>query len=857
MRRTPAHAVDRPALRTQLDGALSAPLSLVVASAGAGKTVLLSQWVRSHPEVPVAWVDVRSTGADALMFSRQLGVALEEAATGFRAPLSPVATAEQRLGERYLEELAMMLGDVGPLAVVFDDLDQLSGTAVLTDLWRLVDMLPPTAHFIFSSRTDLQLGWSRQRLNFGLVEIRQDALAFDTDTTAQVLEHITRRPVNEATAAAVTARTEGWAVGVQLAALTMRAAADPQRVVETMSGTDRLVVDYLSEEVLDGLTPARRTALIQLAVLDEVCSPLAEAVTGGDGEELLAELERDSLFIVPVDGRPGWYRFHRLFRDLLLLRLHAHDPHAEAQLLELAARWHLAEGDEEVAIDYLIRARAWCDVVSLILGIGREFYDGYRMATVARWLSEVPAHVRAENVDAEILLALAEGMSGRAVQAVDSLRMMLERGHLTVGQRQIALAYLAACVQFHPYPELFLTASRQALAELSAHPDAELPDLMGLTSRPLLIIVSKVSLGRALLFRGDIAGARRAIGSALKATGMAYRPYRVHALGSLALADALAGRLVEAAELADEALALATESNLLTHPSPADAYLARALIAIQRGEPQKGALALHESALRAASNQRTQLMWVCWLVSTVVEPEHGNPDHGRPTGPRPRFVRDATTALGMRRARLRSSPIPPPAPSQTWSYVAFEEIAGLLTAGRAAEARRRLTQLREKSDADAPLPEVEYEILLGWLCASEGQQGPARDHLHLALSIAELEWLVHPFVRAGPRVGELIDRLPDPGNAFRRVVVARARGAGTPSEEHVDAFTPRELELLAYLPSRLTVADIASRCYVSTNTIKTHLNHIYRKLGVQSRDAAVDRANELGLLDSYEAIPAL
>lgn len=219
VRRIPPHAVDRPGLRAQLDRGLSAPLSLVVAPAGAGKTVLLSQWMRARPDVAVAWFDVTPGDDAAQAFARRLVDGIAAVVRDFAEPSAPVRASEGRLGEAFLEDLAAGLSDAGTIALVFDDLDALSGSPILTDLWRLVDLLPPNAHIIFSSRVDLQLGWSRHRLEHGLVEIRQRELAFDDCTTASVIETITGRTVAESTVAAVTTRTEGWAVGVQLTAL--------------------------------------------------------------------------------------------------------------------------------------------------------------------------------------------------------------------------------------------------------------------------------------------------------------------------------------------------------------------------------------------------------------------------------------------------------------------------------------------------------------------------------------------------------------------------------------------------------------------------------------------------------------
>jgi LuxR family maltose regulon positive regulatory protein len=854
-RRIPAHAVDRPALRHQLDAGIASPLSLIVAPAGAGKTVLLSQWAESRPDLAVAWFDITSTDDAPESFARRMTTSLSETVAGFVPPSVPVEAAGERLGEDFLEDIAGSLSECGPVVMVFDDLDRISGSSVLADLWRLVDLLPPNAHAVFSSRIDLQLGWSRHRLEHDLVEIRQRELAFDGQTVAGVIERIAGKPVSDDDIAAVVSRTEGWAVGVQLTALSLRFSPDSDRTVDALAATDRLVVDYLSEEVLDALEPARRDVLLRLAVPDEVCGGLVEALAGVAGATFLSALERDSLFIVAVPGRPGWYRFHRLFRDLLLHQLRASEPGAEARLLEVAADWFLGEGDVETGVELLVRAQRWDRVLNRILTSGREVFEQVRTAPVARWLRRMPPEVRAGNIDARLILAIAEGMSGRGMLAVDALQSLLLDESLTTGQRQVALAYLAACVQFHPRAETFLDAGRAALHLLQEEPDAALPNLLGLTTRPLLQFLSQGSLGRAQLFLGNLTGAREGLAAAMTMQGFAYTPFRVHLLGSLALADALSGRLIAASEEADEALTSAREHDLLAHPAPADAFLARAIVAIQRGLPEAGALALAESNSRASANQRTQLMWMCHLAARIMNSGVSAPAAGQepPPGPPPPYVRQVTVASEMRRARLHGSPALPPAHVAPWSPVAFEEVAALLTEGAPDLALTRLARSRIEADLLSPVVRVEIELLEGWACALQNRRAHARDHLGAALQFAAREGLVDPFLRAGPAVTALVEELTGARTEFARTVIGRVRASTTKEDARlVDELTPRELELLAFLPSRLTIADIAGRCFVSTNTIKTHLSHIYRKLGVSSRDAAIDRAVELRLIDARE-----
>jgi LuxR family maltose regulon positive regulatory protein len=472
------------------------------------------------------------------------------------------------------------------------------------------------------------------------------------------------------------------------------------------------------------------------------------------------------------------------------------------------------------------------------------------MSAVEDWLERVPPQVRAARPAADLLLAIARGMAGHGRLAADAMRSMLSERQLTAGERQVGLAYLAACVQFVPHPEEFAEAAHRALTLLRDEPDAELPVLVGLTTRPLLVAVAQVSLGRSLMLLGDLAGARRILQDARKGEGMAYRPYRVHAEGSLALVEALSGRLLWAAELADEALALADEFGLRSHAAPADAYLARAIAAIRRGEPDVGSLALEEGIVRAASNNRTQLLWVAHLASLIIDPDTPPADAPEPAGPPPPFVRDAVAALAMRRARFRGAPKRPPAPAQDWSLIVFEELAALLSLGQPTAARARLAQVRQTAAPDAPTPAVERDLLLGWMCALEGRSQQSRVHLQAALARAAPHRLVWPFIQAGPEVADLIEQLPGVADDFRRLAVLRGRTGGAARRQPLaDRLTPREMELLAYLPSRLTFADIAAHSFVSINTVKTHIGHIYRKLGVTGRDEAIERAAQLGLID--------
>ncbi|GAA1956124.1 LuxR C-terminal-related transcriptional regulator [Microbacterium deminutum] len=846
----PPHAVDRPELLSRLDVGMDAPLTLIVAPAGSGKTVLLTQWAATVGEGRVGWLDMSSADDDAVHFVRRLVAelaSLDPALAGLDGPLSTVG---EGLGDALLELIAVTLAEVPhKIVMIFDDLHRVSNREIVTDLWRLADLLPPNTHFVFSSRVDLQLGWSRHRLQHGLVELRQAELAFDRDTGGRVLERILRRPVDPATVATIVERTEGWAAGIQLTALSLRFRSDPDELVDALAESDRLAIDYLSEEVLDAQSARRRRALLQLSVLDEISPGLVEVVGGIDeGASFLRDLENESMFVVAVAGRPDHYRFHHLFRDLLRYRLRASDSEAEPELLTAAAGWHSARGDAAAAIECLLAARRWDRALDLILLRGRDVYERGETATVARWLSLVPPRDRSARIDAELLYGILEGMSGHAATAEEVFRGMLADRGLPVGHRLVVLAYLAAAVQFRPHPEVYLDAGRRALELLEEAGDASMPDVIHMTDRGLVTSLGLASVGRAHFYLGDVTAAREWLERALESSGGTYGPFRVHILGSLALVHAWQGRLTRAAELADEALALATELALLGHPSPADAYLAKALIAIQRGEPEAGAFALHEGHLRAASNGRVQLLWIAHALSRLVDPDGTDAAAMPPAGAAPPIVRTALRAIDHRRIR-ESGGSTPPSPETDWSGLSFEDVAGVLAAGDASAARARL-QAMPGQEITSPAHTVERDILLSWLSDLEGRPSESRRLLSAALAAAEGEELIHPFLRAGAYIEGLLLAMPGQPTGFRRVILGRF----TPSTHRqagqlTEPLTARELELLAYLPSRLTNAELAARCFVSVNTVKTHMAHIYRKLDAGGRDAAIARARELGLLE--------
>ncbi len=858
----PTHAVDRPSLRHRIDEALEQPLTLVVAPAGAGKTVLLAQWAATRPELAVVWLPLTAADDDPVRFSQRLlsGLAALDPDVADIVPL--VALHGGGLGTPVLEALGTVLAVLPETAIVLDDLHLLSNATLVADLGHLVEQLPPNVHLILASRVDPPIAWSRHRLRRGMTEIRQADLAFDSADTARLLERITGRLLAADQVDALVKRTEGWATGLQLAGMMLRVQDDPDGFISQLSGNDRLIADYLSEEVLYAQSGKRRSFLLRSSVVDEMCADLAARLTGADRPQLvLEELARESMFLVTLDDRREWFRFHHLFRDLLRFRLRAEHPGVEEELLLAASGWHLERGEVSLAIEYLLRARHWDQALDLIMGQGSEVFERGQMATVIRWITEVPETARVGRRDVSLLLGFLKGAEGQAAGSEDILVDVLGDPEAAPGERACAQTLLATLAQFRSNPEITVQMAHAALTLLDRLDGRPVPVVMNLGDPRSLETLALGSCGRGHLLAGRLEEAREWLQGAIESAGAAYSGWRIGILGSLALTEAWCGRLEQAEALADEALGVARDVGILTHPVTSDAFLAASLAALERGQPRRAALALREGSLRAEANRRIPLIWIGRLLTAELQAAEGHPDQAVATltatrtelaAPPPPLVVHGLLALRCRLLRLsgtadeaglllRDEPADEPA-------LLLEAVASALTLGRPDHARKLLDGA--SWTGAEPRTTVERLVMGAWLASAEGYPDEAGRQLGEALDVASVHGLVELFVRVGPAMMHLVTDLTSGSPAFRETVLARAREAIDPVRgvELADPLTDRELEILSYLPSRLTNIELAEQCYVSVNTIKTHMAHIYRKLDAANRNEAIARAHLLGLL---------
>ena len=417
----------RPRLAERLDEALGRGLVLVCAPAGYGKTSLLASWARHCPQ-PVAWLSLDASDNDPARFWRHAVAALDAVCPGIGervGPLlgPPVPQSFEGLVTALINELAERSGP-SDVPLVLDDYHLVGSQPVHASVGFLLDNLPPGLHPVLASRADPPLALARLRARGQLTELRDAELRFTADEAAAFLRETAGADLPDAAVAALAARTEGWAAGLQLAALSLRGQPDVDRFVAAFTGSHRFVLDYLTEEVLEQQSEQTRAFLLETSVLQRLTGPLCDAVTGRTGSQaLLEQVERAGLFLLPLDEVRGWWRYHQLFADLLRARLES-QPDRAVQLHRNAAVWYADHELADDAIGHAVAAGEMAWAARLIEeNFDERFYLHGEVSTVRRWLATLPPELagsRARLLVARARLALLDGGLEEAEGLLDS-----------------------------------------------------------------------------------------------------------------------------------------------------------------------------------------------------------------------------------------------------------------------------------------------------------------------------------------------------------------------------------------------------------------------------------------------------
>jgi LuxR family maltose regulon positive regulatory protein len=863
--------VPRPVLLGRLGG--RARVTVVSASAGSGKTVLLRSWLGQEGlDGRAAWVPAGRGERDPQRFWASVAGALRRTSAG--AGLVQGVSAAPDLDAWALVE--RLLADLAPLDdrlwLVIDDVHEL-GPEALRQLELLVMRAPPDLRFVLAARHDVRLGLHRLRLEGELTEIRADDLRFTLPEAGQLLAAAGVELPGPALAA-LHGRTEGWAAGLRLAALALAGHPDPARLAAEFSGTERTVAEYLLAEVLERQPEKVRRLLLRTSILERVNGDLARLLTGDDGgERVLQDLEAAGAFTVPLDAERSWFRYHQMFADLLQLELRRTAPGEVSGLHLAAAGWFAGNGYPVEAIRHAQAARDWGLAARLLADHWPGLHLDGQGATIHELLAEFPAGLLP--ADAELaVIAAADELAQGSLEAADRYLALAGRASASAPEaRRGQLRLLSGVVRLLLARQRGdLPAATEEAGRLQAIAEAEDAAQPGLIED--LRALALISLGSTEFwaFAWDdaerhleqgVALARRAGRPYLEFTGLAYLTPVLNQARSFMRGHEV-GR--QAAELAErhgwtDDPAFGLVSNSLGVTMAYQGRLEEAERWLQGAERTLRAEAVQPATVAAIHMSRGVLELMRNRDSAALAAFQASELLARWPGTSPHYLIPWIRAfLALALVRL----------GQTGRAGQFldglsdaDREHGEIRVGEAAlrlatgEAQAATAALAPVLDGSAPVAwqnELAQAYVLEAIARdSLGDSGAAHRALERALDLAEPDGQLLPFL-LHPAPG-LLDRHTRHSTAHA-ALVAEIRGllSGTqpplPARPQplLEALSDSEVRVLRYLPTNLTAPEIAGQLCLSVNTVRTHVRHIYDKLGAHRRHEAVERARALGLL---------
>lgn len=889
--------VDRPRLMGRLNDNLDRKLTLISAPAGFGKTTLLAKWLSQQRAV--AWFSLDEQDNDLTLFLNYLIAALQTVdeylgETAIALLQSPAPPSPQHILGILINKLATRNDR---LILVLDDYHVIENKAIHDSLAYLLDRQPPQLGLIIASRADPPLPLSRLRVHQEMQEIRAVDLRFTVDEAAAFLQQVWGLNLAPADVAALENRTEGWIAGLQLAALAMQPLADNDAradFIANFTGSHRYVLDYLIDEALQKQPPEIQDFLLRTAVLDRLCAPLCQAVlTADDAQTTLEQLEAANLFLTPLDDRRQWYRYHRLFADLLRHRLKQTYPDQIADLHQRASQWCEQQELMGDAIRHALAAGDAARAGALVEAARWTLRNQGEIATLRRWLDLLPS----EQVDSRGPLAMGRAWTLMYAGKMAETEAYFERVlppllaqepadhdwhvELAALQGQIALNHgrfadaLAYCLQareqlpanqlrFRSTLEIMLGHAYRMQDRLDAAEEA-----YSCAATIAAQVDNRFSLLSALAAQAELAELRGQLRQAdaiwQQAHHLAYdrhnQPLPIAGIPKVGL-----GRLAYERNQLDEAAAYLAEAMELARQAGLGPTVLNAAIALSQLRQAQGAPDEAHTALRQAEEvmQRAQMALLDLRLGAATARLWLRQGKMAKAGA---WAEQLMTDYGL---ELATEP-------GDWFEFEYALLARIwLAQGRLAEASDLLAQLLPGASLTGRTGRIiEILALQALTQQARGDSETAFNTLTHALTLAKLEGYTRLFVDEGQPMGELLARVvlaetavsayaaqvlsafevnPMPGHPLPEVI-KESEPAATPSKIAPDLaywlaepLSERELEALRLAAAGLTNRQIGQRLFIATATVKKHMENIYGKLYVQNRTQAVARGRELGLL---------
>ncbi len=926
-----AELVPRPRLIELLNQGLERQLTLISAPAGFGKTTLVSAWIKESG-IPAAWLSLDIDDNDLARFLSYLIAALQSIEEGLGEGLADALQSPQPSTREEL--LTSLINQIHALThkviLVLDDYHLITTAPIHEALAFILEHLPPQMHLIIASRADPPLPLPRLRARGQLTELRQSDLRFSPQEAAAFLNQIMRLELNPDDVAALTTRTEGWISGLQMAALALQPAVstearDAQHVsnlVRTFTGTNRYILDYLVEEVLQRQPERIQNFLLQTAVLDRLTGPLCDAIMNGGesqpepvqgqmadpllylrspSQRILQQLEAANLFIVPLDNERRWYRYHRLFADLLRKRLQQLQPEQMPLLHQRASAWLEENGLPSEAIQHALAASDFARAANLIEQVAEATLMRVELATFLKWMEALPNELVLARPSLCLYHAWALMWSGQPLELVESRLRDLDGETATTSTKVATLRSFMAAWQGQLSRASDL--AREALAEL---PEEE----------SFLRSLAVWNLGIAHLLRGDMDTGSQILENLARIGQRAGNAMAaVSALSHLAEIQMSQTHLYRAKELYQQALELAQDPQGRPLPiagmpltglgelyrewndfEAAERYLTEGIelvkqwgefaaldghIALARlrqaQDDQEGARAALETARQIAiqfdlTDLDDLLVAIHQVRLWIVQ---GNLQAAIRWLEERGFHLEQEGAPTSDRSAAHLMPLPPLdcldeeqfLYQQMHRYECLLAARVLLKQDRPRQALALLepqAKLLEEQGRGVSRRMIEVQNLRALALLAEGEIQAALESLEQALSVAKAGGYVRIFVDEGEPMLRLLRHSASRGIApeyARKLIAAgeqRAEQGVQVAAPHplaqamaaqplIEPLSEREMDVLRLLATGMSNPEIGQELFIATSTVRSHLKNIYGKLNVHKRWDAVHRAEELGL----------
>jgi LuxR family maltose regulon positive regulatory protein len=843
---------------------LNSSLVLISAPAGFGKTTLLAQWAsQSQPRLRVAWISIDEGDNDPVRFWRYLVASIQtlQPSAG-KAALNLLRSSQPSPVESILTALINELSDIaGDIAIILDDYHLIESKQIHDGITYLLEHMPANVHLVIATRADPPLPLAHFRGKGTMLEIGTEDLRFTPEDAALLFREMNEPGLSADDIAALNERTGGWVVGLKMAALSMRGQPDIPKYIAAFTGSHRYVMDYLMEEVLQKQSIEVRDFLLKTSVLKRLSGPLCDAVTGHQGSrDILQNLDRGHLFIVPQDEERQWYRYEHLFADLLRHQLEATSVDEDIKGLHCrAGQWYQDNGFPDEAIEHYLTAQEWEQAIRLIK---ENFIGKFRTGefhTVINWVKQLPESARYEDLSLNHEYAVAL-MSTGEYQAADSVLDQIES---VASRRGISGPGITADLRsmtaaFQGDLSRTLELGRQALAELPPE-SGDARSGVGL------------ALATAYSEKGQLKQAEACLLVALEDAIRVGNQVNINvALTGLGGLNTLFGHLHKAADQYQKALVNAGHP---LHTARAHIYLAQIFYEWNDLEQAEHHL---EQAIELSRN----LGSIGWqtlasayyntaLIKMVRANEQGLSESlaladrlvGDESSP---YLKGIQAAHHARIAILRNDM----AGLTRWQDPLFKHLKYIPLISHISV--RAVIALGPEGEADRQLKAMEKKMLeidagYGKIIARVYQALAALDtdsavmSLAEALTMAEPEGYVRTFVDEGRLLAPLLEKAvgrgtkPEYAGRLIRIIEEEQQQKAAGREEispggPYEVLSEREKEVLRFLAGGFSNRQIAERLFISVGTVKTHVHNVMAKLDAGSRVQVVARARELNLL---------